>query len=105
MKDAPQQYVQRISAFVKGKKPLQVQAAAAAKLARLIKGVPAARLRKRPAADKWSVSEILAHLSETEIVGGFRMRFILGAPGGPVVAFDQDAWVKSGHYDKRDPHK
>jgi hypothetical protein len=33
------------------------------------------------------------------------MRSILGAPGGPIQAFDQDAWVVSGHYDKRDPRK
>jgi DinB superfamily len=30
---------------------------------------------------------------------------ILGAPGTPIAAFDQDAWVTSGHYAKRDPHK
>jgi hypothetical protein len=29
----------------------------------------------------------------------------LGAPGTPIVPFDQDAWVKSGHYEKRDPRK
>jgi hypothetical protein len=54
---------------------------------------------------KESVSEILAHLADAEIVGGFRMRFILGSPGAPIVAFDQDQWVASGHYDKRDPRK
>jgi hypothetical protein len=51
------------------------------------------------------VGEILAHLAEAEIVGGFRMRMILGAPGTPIAAFDQDAWVISGHYAKRDPRK
>ena len=30
---------------------------------------------------------------------------ILDAPGTPVVAVDQDSWVKSGHYEKRDPRK
>ncbi|HTC47876.1 MAG TPA: DinB family protein [Candidatus Aquilonibacter sp.] len=105
MKETPQQYTQRIVGHTEGKQPLAVQAATAKKLERLIKGVPAAKLRKRPAPDKWSVSEILAHLSETEIVGGFRMRLILGAPGTAIVAFDQDAWVKSGHYEKRDPRK
>src|ERR1700704_6884781 len=105
MKETPQQYTQRVLGFVEGKKPLAVQAATANKLARLIKGVPVSRLRKRPAPDKWSVSEIVAHLADTEIVGGFRMRLILGAPGTPVAAFDQDSWVTSGHYEKRDPRK
>ncbi|MGA8271982.1 MAG: DinB family protein [Candidatus Sulfotelmatobacter sp.] len=105
MKETPQQYTQRISGYAAGKQPLAVQAATAKKLERLIKGVPTSKLRKRPAPGKWSVNEILAHLAETEIVGGFRMRLILGAPGTPIVAFDQDAWVISGHYEKRDPRK
>jgi hypothetical protein len=105
MNETPQQYTQRIIANVDGKQPLAVQAATAKKLERLIKGVPTSKLRKRPAADKWSVSEIVAHLADTEIVGGFRMRLILGAPGTPVAAFDQDSWVTSGHYEKRDPRK
>jgi uncharacterized damage-inducible protein DinB len=96
------QYIQRIAAFVEGKRPLAVQAATATKLERIIKGLPTAKLRKRPAPDKWSISEILAHLADSEIVLGFRMRFILGAPGSPIAAVDQDAWVTSGHYEKRD---
>jgi hypothetical protein len=105
MNETPQQYTQRVVGYVEGKKPLAVQAATAKKLERLIKGMPASKLRKRPAPDKWSVAEILAHLADAEIVGGFRMRLILGAPGAPVAAFDQDSWVTSGHYAKRDPRK
>ncbi|MGA2416314.1 MAG: DinB family protein [Candidatus Sulfotelmatobacter sp.] len=105
MKETVPQYIQRVTSYVEGKRPLAVQAATAKKLGRLIKGVPTAKLRKRPTAEKWSVSEILAHLADGEIVGGFRMRLILGAPGTPVAAFDQNAWVTSGHYEKRDPRK
>jgi DinB superfamily len=105
MKETPQQYTQRVVGYTEGKQPLAVQSATAKKLDRLIKGVSTSRLRKRPAPDKWSVSEILAHLADAEIVGGFRMRLILGAPGTPIAAFDQDSWLTSGHYDKRNPRK
>ena len=105
MNETAQQYIQRMTGYVEGKQPLAIQAATAKKLARLIKGVPTSKLRKRPAADKWSISEIVAHLGDAEIVIGFRMRLILGAPGTPLVAFDQDSWVTSGHYEKRDPRK
>lgn len=105
MKETPQQYTQRVVAHMDGKEPLAVQAGTAKKIERLIKGVPTAKLRKRPGPDKWSVGEILAHLADGEIVGGFRMRLILGAPGTPVAAFDQDAWATSGHYAQRDPRK
>ena len=33
------------------------------------------------------------------------MRSILGAPGTPVQAYDQNSWVITGHYEQRDPGK
>lgn len=105
MQETPQQYTARILSHSAGHQALKVQAATAKKLERLIKGVPAAKLRKRPAPDKWSVSEILAHLADAEVAGSWRIRLILGAPGTPVAAFDQDAWVTALHYDRRDPRK
>jgi DinB superfamily len=105
MNETPQQYIRRMTANVEGKQPLAIQAATPKRIERLIKGVPASKLGKRPAADTWSVSEILAHLGDAEIVIGFRMRLILGAPGTPMAAYDQNSWVTSGHYDQRDPRK
>jgi hypothetical protein len=105
MNETPQQYMQRITGYVSGKQPLQIQGATAKRLERLIKGVSTAKLRKPPAPGKWSVNDILAHLAESEIVGGYRMRMILGTPGTPIAAFDQDAWAVSGHYQSRDPRK
>lgn len=105
MAETAQQYIQRMLGNVKGLDPLKVQASTAKRLERLMKGAPASKLRKRPAPDKWSVAEIVAHLADTEIVGSWRIRAILGAPGTPIQAFDQDVWVLVGHYAKRDPQK
>jgi len=105
MKETPQEYTQRILGNLAGQDPLKVQAGTAKKLERLMRGVPASRLRKRPAPEKWSVGEILAHLADAEIVTGWRLRQILGAPGTAIQAFDQDSWVAAGHYEKRDPRK
>lgn len=105
MPETAQQYTQRILANAQGQEPIKVQSATPKKLARLINGVSAAKLRKRPAPDKWSAAEILAHLADAEIVIAWRMRSILGAPGTPVQAYDQNAWLMAGRYDKRDPRK
>jgi hypothetical protein len=105
MQETPQEYTQRMLQNSKGLDPLKVEAGTPKKLERLIKGVPASKLRKQPAPGKWSVAEILAHLADSEIVRGWRMRQILGAPGTPIQAFDQDAWAAAGHYEKRDPRK
>ena len=103
MQESAEQYKQRILGYLGDLEPLQVQAATATKLERLIKKVSRATLAKRPAHGKWSPAEILAHLADTEIVGGYRMRAILGAPGTPIAAFDQDKWAEAENYAKRDP--
>jgi hypothetical protein len=105
MSETPQQYTQRLLGYVGSQQPLAVQAATAGKLDRLIEGVPPARLSTRPAPQKWSVSEIVVHLADAEIVIGFRMRLILGSPGTSIAAYDQDDWAASGHYGTRDPRK
>jgi len=101
--ETPQQYTERILGYVEGREPLDVQRATAKTLARLVAGVPDATLRARPSPGRWSVGEILAHLADAEIVGAYRLRVILGSPGAPVAAYDQDSWAASGRYDARDP--
>jgi hypothetical protein len=105
MKETVQEYVQRIQGKLAGQDPLKVQSTTAKKLQQLIKRATPAKLRKRPAPEKWSPAEIIAHLVDAEIVIAWRVRAILGAPGTPIQAFDQDAWVVSGHYAKRDARK
>jgi hypothetical protein len=103
--ETAEQYRQRMFSHLGVNDPLKLQAAAPAKLARLLKGVTPTRARKRPAPGKWSIAEIVAHIADTELVVGYRLRAILGAPGGPIIGFDQDVWAAALRYDKRDPRK
>jgi hypothetical protein len=105
MQETTEQYRKRMFEHIEGGNPLKMQAAAPARLAKLLKGVSPAKARKRPAPGKWSIAEIVAHIADTELVGGYRMRAILGQPGTPIIGFDQDAWVTALHYDKRDLKK
>jgi uncharacterized damage-inducible protein DinB len=105
MQETTEQYRKRMFENIEGGNPLKMQAAAPARLAKLLKGVSPAKARKRPASGKWSIAEIVAHIADTELVGGYRMRAILGQPGTPIIGFDQDAWVTALHYDKRDLKK
>lgn len=105
MKETVQEYIQRIQGKIAGKNPVEVQGATAKKLAKLIKGVAPAKLKKRPSPEKWSTAEIIAHLADAEIAVGWRMRSILGSPGTPIQAWDPDAWAAAGHYSKLDPRK
>lgn len=105
MNETPQEYTKRILSHAEGQEPMKVQANTPKRLEKLTKGVRAAKLRKRPERNKWSVAEIIAHLADVEIVVGWRMRSILGAPGTAVQAYDQNAWVTALHYDKRNPQE
>lgn len=103
MTETPQQYTARIMNNIGGQEPMKVLAATPKKIERMIKGKTPANLKKKPAPGKWSVAEIVAHLADAEIVLGWRVRAILGAPGTPIQAFDQDAWAEAGHYAQRNP--
>jgi uncharacterized damage-inducible protein DinB len=102
MPETVEQYRNRMLSNIPGQDPLKIQAATPQKLVRLLKGVPKAKLRQRPAPGKWSIHEIVTHMADTEVVYGFRVRLILGAPGAPLASFDQDRWVAALHYDKRE---
>lgn len=105
MKETTQQYVQRIVGNVDGKDPLKVQKSTAKKLHKIIKPLGKKELRRKPAPDKWSIAEVLAHLADAELVAGWRLRLILSNDGAPIEAFDQDAWAKTFAYADRDPHE
>jgi hypothetical protein len=105
MQETPQEYRQRMLKNLEGQDPVKVQGATAGRLARFLRGATRQQLARQPAPGKWSVNEIVAHLSETEIVVGYRMRMIVGAPGTPIQAFDQDSWAAAGNYAGRDARK
>lgn len=50
-------------------------------------------LRWKPAPDKWSATEVLAHVTDHLIVVSFRIREILSGSQVRLPAFNQDAWV------------
>lgn len=103
MQETAQEYTKRILELLEGKKPLEILANTPRQVARLIQGTSKKKLARRPAPDKWSVTEVLAHLADTELVQGFRLRLILGASGAPIQGFDQDEWARYSGYAKHDP--
>jgi hypothetical protein len=98
MPETPQEYTKRILGNLNGKEPLAVLAATPARLAELTRGRSASELARNPAPGKWSVTEILAHLADVEMVVGYRIRMILSKPGTAIQAFDQDEWANLSQY-------
>jgi len=100
--ESPEQYKARILALMESKDSLTVQRETPNQLTELIAAIPAEKLRQRPAAAKWSVAEILAHLSEAEIGSSWRYRQMIEHDGAPLSSYDQDLWETLGEYSCRD---
>jgi DinB family protein len=101
MQETPQQYIERILGHVEGQDALKVQRTTAGKLKKAIHGLSPKQLKWKPEPAKWSIAEILAHLSDAEIVGSWRMRSALGANGTTIQPFDQDVWASLFQYNDR----
>jgi hypothetical protein len=100
--ETPEQYKARILGLIEGKDAVAVQRETAAKLAKLVAGASREQLAKRPAPDKWSVSEVLVHLAEAEVSCFWRYRQMIEHNGSTIIPFDQDLWYKLGDYSSRD---
>ncbi|MGC2742352.1 MAG: DinB family protein [Candidatus Angelobacter sp.] len=105
MQETAQEYTQRLLSYADGKDPLRLQQAAPGKLAALLKGKTGKQLMRRPASDKWSIAEILAHLADAELAISWRLRQILASNAIPIQAYDQDLWARTFNYARRDPRQ
>jgi hypothetical protein len=105
MKETFEQYVDRILSYAgpETRAHRKILERTPRALARRVGGVPRKQLTKRPGPGKWSPRDILAHISEVEMLWGFRMRLVLGQNKVPLVGMDQDVWAR--RYGRVDPRR
>ena len=101
--ETPIEYKARILKLMEGKDPVTVQRQTAPELEKLVAGVPAEKLSRRPTPDRWSANEVLAHLAEAEITSTWRYRQMLEHDGCSLPGFDQNLWTRLGSYASRKP--
>ncbi|CAN7409976.1 DinB family protein [Paenibacillus sp. LjRoot56] len=53
------------------------------------------QLEWKPAPEKWSIKEVVAHLVDASFVHAVRIRKIVAENGNEFLLYDQDAWVAS----------
>jgi hypothetical protein len=66
-----------------------------------ITGAAGSELDFVPEHGKWSIRQIVAHLADSEMVAGVRMRQIIAENRPRLEAFDQDAWTANLDYMRR----
>jgi hypothetical protein len=105
MQETAEQYISRILGYVEGQDAIKVQRTTASRLQKAIKGLTSSQLKWRPQPAKWSIAEIIAHLSDTEIVASWRMRSVIGENGVTIQPYDQEAWASAFKYQNRDARR
>ena len=85
----PERYVRALD----GDDPIVSQRKAPQRIAKLLKGLSENQLARRPAPDKWSIKEVVAHLADGEIVLGSRVRFVAAQDRPLLPGYDQDRFV------------
>ncbi|HEX7158923.1 MAG TPA: DinB family protein [Edaphobacter sp.] len=78
--------------FLNGAEPLSVLTTTAERISNLTAALSAAEIDRRPAPDKWSIREIVAHLADCESVFSFRLRQTLADDHHVIQPFDQGRW-------------
>ena len=91
-------YTRRMLDLVGDRDPFSILPDLPAQAAELTRGVDDATLRRPEAPGKWSMIEVLRHLTDSEVVFAFRYRMIVGQDTPPITGYDQDAWVQRLHY-------
>jgi hypothetical protein len=88
------EYVRSILWLLGDQDPVEVQALLAGRLRAAIAGLSSAALDRAEATGKWSIAQVIRHLADSEVVGGWRLRLVLGQERPVIMGYDQDAWVQ-----------
>jgi hypothetical protein len=66
-----------------------------------LRALPASKATYRYAEGKWSIAEVVGHVTDTERVFSYRAMRIARADATPIEGFDENAYVPAGEFDRR----
>ena len=95
-------YVNALLGLIADSDPVQVLRQTPDAVTRLLDGVPAPILTTPEAPGKWAIREVVAHLADSELVGGFRLRMVLAHDRPQIIGYDQDLWSTRLRYTEVD---
>ena len=95
-------YIAGLRAALGSRDPFEVLRETPGELRRAVEGLSSAALSTPEAAGKWSIRQVLQHLADAELVGGFRYRMVLAHERPLLAGYDQDLWADRLRYSEAD---
>jgi hypothetical protein len=71
-------------------------------LTEALAAIPRAAWRHKPAADEWSVHEIIVHIGDSESMAALRVRKLIVEPGSILMGYEEGKWAGALDYQKQD---
>src|SRR5689334_13827509 len=96
-------YVSAILELLGDQDPLVVLRETSNQLERVLQTTSRHVLARPEAPGKWSMGQVLAHLADSDLVWGWRLRLILAQDRPSLTGYDQDAWAEGLGYADIDP--
>jgi uncharacterized damage-inducible protein DinB len=91
-------YVADLLALLGDRDPLAVLGELLPPLEAVCATLPEELLRRPERAGKWSIAQVIAHLADSDLVSGYRLRLVIAQPGTPIQGYDQDRWAAELRY-------
>ena len=91
-------YVAALLGLLGDDDPVTILRETPAVVQRLLDTVPAKIVARPEAPGKWSIREVVQHLADSELVGGFRLRMVMAHDRPTLTGYDQDLWASRLRY-------
>src|SRR6185436_6600577 len=97
-----QAYIASILQALGSRDPLEVLAETPGLLRQAVAGLTPQQEATPERPGKWSVRQVVQHLADSELVGGFRFRMVLAHESPELPGYDQDLWAQRLSYQDAD---
>jgi uncharacterized damage-inducible protein DinB len=104
-KEQGKEYAAAVLGLVGERRPLDVLEHTETSLRAAIKDLSRQQLAAREAPGKWSITQVLQHFADSDLVWGWRLRMVLAHDRPPLTGYDQDAWADRLRYQEADPEQ
>ncbi len=91
-------YIKALLDLLGDRNPLTVQGELLGRLAALTEGLTDDESRKPEAPGKWSILQVLDHLTDQEAVSAYRLRSVIAEDEPTLRGYDQDRWAARLRY-------